>query len=200
MKLNLLLIITMTMVLLSCDTETEENETVYIYAQQVYYASAIAEENDLKQRQDEITLELETNSTNEQLLNEFENNTQRITRLQNLSEVLIGLNPSIGPIGPIPMPPDGCFDTSIGLNCAPQQNLTNTDIMVLHEDINILNISLFNNEIGDTVGFESVPGDQFSNQEVLLFDANFANITIMHSTISVDGIGEITINTPIVVN
>lgn len=200
MKLNLLLIFTMTIVLLSCDTETEENETVYIYAQQVYYKSAIAEENDLKLRQDEITLALETDSTNEQLLNEFESNTQRITRLQNLSEVLIGLNPSLGPNDPIPMPPGGCFNTSIGFNCAPQQNLMNTDIMVLHEDINILNISLFNSEIDDIVTFELLPGDAFLNQEVLLFDANFSNITIMHSTISVDGIGEITINTPIIVN
>ncbi len=199
MKLKLLLF-TLAIVLLSCNKKTEENEPIYVYAQQVYYKSAIAEENDLKQRQDAITLALETDSTNAELLNEFEINTQRITRLQNFSEVLLGLVPSIGPVGPIPMPPSGCFNTGTEFNCVPKLNLIKTDGMVLHPEINILNINLFNNAIGDVVGFELLPGDAFLNQEVLSFDTDFTNITTMHSTISVAGFGEITINTPIVSN
>jgi len=195
MKLNVLLLIAM--IILSCDNKTKEKEVKYIYAQQTFYSSAVAETNTLTQRQEEITIEIDSGNTDEQLANEFEMNAQRIENLQNLSEVLLGLVPSIGPIGPIPMPPEPCLDTS---NCAPLQNLTDIKGMVLHNEIEITNTTLYNNEVNDVVGFESFPGDLFLNQEVLLLEANFTNITKMNFTVSVDGINEITIHVPITIN
>ncbi len=203
MKFTSLLIILM--LILSCNNQDQQetltqqkNEIQVIYAQQVYYMSAIAEANELEQIQSEIIAILENGNESEELWNEFESNNQRIEKLNNLSEILIGLNPSIGPIGPIPMPPGGCFETTIGLNCVPEQNLSNINAIVLPIDaVEIQNIQILNNEneiVGE--GTEIFVGEY--DQKTMVLEHRFKYTATMRSVIYVKGIGEIIIKTPVI--
>lgn len=205
MKFTSLLIILM--LILSCNNQDQQeplanqkSEMQVIYAQQVYYASAVAEANELQQIQSEIIAILENGNESEELWNEFESNNQRIEKLNNLSELLIGLNPSLGPNGPIPMPPGGCFNTNIGFNCVPEQNLSNINAIVLPTDaIEVQNIQIINNEneiVGEGI---EIFVDEY-DQKIMILEHHFKHTATMHSAIYVEGIGEIIIKTPVLNN
>jgi len=197
------------MIMLSCNQEEQINqnktlstiksETQLLYAQQVYYSSAIAESNTLEQRQNEIIAAFESGNENEELWNEFESNTQRIEKLYNLADLLIGVRPSIGPLGPIPMPPLGCLDTdtAIGFNCEPSQDFTNIDgIVLVNRYVEVQSVQIIGNE-NEIIGEGTEIFIDENNQKVMLLEYRFKHTAMMHSIINVKGIGEITIKTPI---
>lgn len=195
------------MMMLSCNQQEQidQNETLNVeksemqllYAQQVYYSSAIAEANTLEQRQNEITAIFEEGGENDELWNEFESNAQKIEKLHNLSNLLMEILPSIGPIGPIPMPPGGCFDTSIGFNCEPSQDFRNIEGIVLtNGKIEVQSVRIIGKE-NEVVGEGTEIFTDENNQKVMLLEYRFKHTAMMHSTINVKGIGEIIIKTPI---
>ncbi len=196
----------MLLVILSCNQQDQVESLTYkknanqvIYAQQVYYASAIAEANKLELIQSEILAALESGNESEALWNEFASNNLRIELLLNLSELLIGLNPSIGPLGPIPMPPNPCFssETAIGLNCVPEQNLANISGIVLPTDIiKVQSIRIVNNA-NELVGLGTEIFVDEYEQKTMVLEHHFKNMATMRSVIYVKGMGEISINTPV---
>jgi len=180
----------------SCkDDEVKEEKDPYIYAQQVFYSTAVANKRDLQIRQEEIQDIIDAGNAqgNDDLTNELENNTLKIEKLGNLVTYLLGIDPSVGPIGPIPIPPKGCL---VAANCIPTQNLTDITGMVLHENIEITYVTLFDAEVGDITDLfipgdmflptdMFLPGDMFNDQDVWLLnkDSFTPNITKMGTTI-----------------
>ena len=175
---------------------TNKRPTQSFNAQEVYFRSAIAEAYNLEQRQEEITEILEHEEGDENLEREFEDNNYRIEQLHTFSDVMVRV---VGPIGPIPIPPRGCFDTARGLNCMPTENLANVDEMIVfNDDVEVSSIQIFDHH-NELVGQGTEIYVNEYNQKVMRLEHNFEYNSIMISVLNVEGMGEITINTPVVI-
>lgn len=86
----------------SCEKEEVkvEEKDPYIYAQQVFYAAAVANKRDLQIRQEKIQDIIDVDNGTSELLNEQKGNTLQIEKLGNLSKYLLDITPSIGSNGP----------------------------------------------------------------------------------------------------
>jgi hypothetical protein len=162
----------------------------YLYGVQMYFLSTEAEIKRLEAQKTKLVAELENG--NKEVMEQIENIQIEIGKLNRFNKYLILLKKPKGPGAP--PKPRPCLETG---NCDPTQKLTSKSLIVLGDGLFVTDV-IIKDRTNKVVKMAYQQMEDTYGQPSLQIKSEFNGEGIMYTSFKAEGVGQITIPTPIV--